>query len=148
MFAPRDILIIRMLSEEWTYQEIGRELGISRWTVKARVSAMRRKLHVKTSEEAIQIVLTESDTLIRPRIPVLPTEKQLACLRLAMCGYPNKLIARELGISCQAVKKHMSDLYDVLNAMDRCHAACIAIQTGLIVLSELDIRSQKRRWCS
>lgn len=137
MFTPRDIMIVRLVDQGWTYQEIGRELGISRWTVKSRVSMMCRRLNVDSREDAVRIILTDDNTLLRPKQLARPTDRQLACLRLAMQGFSNKQIARSLEITQVTVKMHMSELYERIGAFDRCHAAMIAIAQGWVTLEEL-----------
>ena len=51
-------------------------------------------------------------------------------LRLLAQGYPNKLIARDLGLSEGTVKVHLLAIYRVLNARNRT-AAVVAAQKWL-----------------
>jgi DNA-binding NarL/FixJ family response regulator len=58
------------------------------------------------------------------------TPRQRAVLRLLAQGYPNKLIARDLGLSEGTVKVHLLAIYRVLNARNRT-AAVVAAQKWL-----------------
>jgi DNA-binding NarL/FixJ family response regulator len=58
------------------------------------------------------------------------TPRQDAVLRLLAQGYPNKLIARDLGLSEGTVKVHLLAIYRVLNARNRT-AAVVAAQKWL-----------------
>ena len=48
-------------------------------------------------------------------------------------GLPNKLIARELGISEDTVKQHLSAVYQVLNVHNRTEAVYLISQLGLSI---------------
>jgi DNA-binding NarL/FixJ family response regulator len=56
----------------------------------------------------------------------LLTERQIDVLRLLSGGKPNKLIAREIGISEGTVKIHLAAIYRALNARNRTEAVVIA----------------------
>jgi DNA-binding NarL/FixJ family response regulator len=62
------------------------------------------------------------------------SERETAVLKLAATGSSNKQIARELAISEQTVKGHMSNAFSKLGASDRAHAVAIAVQRGVIFL--------------
>lgn len=48
-------------------------------------------------------------------------------------GLPNKLIARELGVTEATVKSHLSAVFDVLSVRNRTQAALVAAKVGLSV---------------
>jgi len=54
--------------------------------------------------------------------PLKLTERELQILRLIAEGYPNKIIARTLGISAETVKWHLKHLYEKLQASNRTQA--------------------------
>lgn len=62
------------------------------------------------------------------------SDRQIAVLKLAASGSSNKQIARELAISEQTVKGHMSSAFGKLGAIDRAHAVALAVQRGVIYL--------------
>ncbi|MGA0609607.1 response regulator [Caldimonas sp. KR1-144] len=62
------------------------------------------------------------------------SEREVAVLKLAAAGSSNKQIARELAISEQTVKGHMSNAFGKLGAADRAHAVAIAVQRGVLYL--------------
>lgn len=62
------------------------------------------------------------------------SEREIAVLKLAAAGRSNKQIARELAISEQTVKGHMSNAFAKLGAADRAHAVAIAVQRGVLYL--------------
>lgn len=73
-----------------------------------------------------------------PASPVLPniagmTERQVQVLRLALKGAPNKVVARELGISEGTVKSHLSTAYRMLNVRNRTEALYSAARAGLMI---------------
>lgn len=57
--------------------------------------------------------------------------RQLDVLRRALTGVPNKLIARELGISEGTVKSHLSAVFRVMNVRNRTEAVYSAARSGL-----------------
>ncbi len=69
-----------------------------------------------------------------PAIPGL-TPRQDEVLRLLAQGFPNKLIARDLGLSEGTVKVHLLAIYRVLNARNRT-AAVVAAQKWLQAAQE------------
>jgi DNA-binding NarL/FixJ family response regulator len=62
------------------------------------------------------------------------TEREMAVLRIAAHGYPNKLIASELGISSQTVQVHLRNIFGKLGVSNRSEAIAYAIQHGWITL--------------
>lgn len=61
------------------------------------------------------------------------TPRQVEVYRAATRGLPNKLIARELGISEATVKTHLTAVYAVLGVRNRTEAAYQASRDGLKV---------------
>jgi LuxR family maltose regulon positive regulatory protein len=60
------------------------------------------------------------------------TGRELEVLRLIAAGRSNQRIARELFVSLDTVKKHVSHLLGKLGAANRTEAAARARQLGLI----------------
>ncbi len=67
--------------------------------------------------------------------PLTPREMEI--LKLITKGYSNKEIARELHISRQTVKNHMSAILRKLAVNDRTQAAILALKRGWIPLTEV-----------
>ncbi len=67
---------------------------------------------------------------IRQAFPHL-TERQADVLRAALRGLPNKLIARELGISDGTVKTHLSAVFRELDVQSRTEALYVAAKHGV-----------------
>lgn len=63
------------------------------------------------------------------------TERQLEVLRLMSDGRPNKIIARELGITEATVKLHVSAILQALDVHNRTEAVLEAARRGLSVRS-------------
>jgi DNA-binding NarL/FixJ family response regulator len=59
------------------------------------------------------------------------TPRQLDVLRCLMRGQPNKLIARELGLTEGTVKIHIAAILRVLQARNRTEAVVVARDLGL-----------------
>ena len=53
-------------------------------------------------------------------------------LALIARGMPNKVIARELGVSEKTVKTHVSNILGKLGLTDRTQAALYAVREGLV----------------
>lgn len=64
------------------------------------------------------------------RLRNLLTERQLDVLRLLARGKPNKLIARDLGISEGTVKIHLAAIFRALNVRNRVEAVVAAQKLG------------------
>ena len=67
---------------------------------------------------------------VRQAFPCL-TERQADVLRSALRGLPNKLIARELGISDGTVKTHLSAIFRELDVQSRTEAVYVAAKHGV-----------------
>lgn len=59
------------------------------------------------------------------------TERELEVLRCVAKGLPNKLIARNLGISEKTVKAHLTRIYHQIGVTDRTQAALWARERGV-----------------
>jgi NarL family two-component system response regulator LiaR len=73
------------------------------------------------------------DTLAREEDPLdrlTPREREV--LVLIARGFPNKLIARELGVSEKTVKTHVGHVLAKLGVFDRTQAAVLAVRAGLV----------------
>jgi two-component system, NarL family, response regulator LiaR len=62
----------------------------------------------------------------------LLTAREQEVLSLIARGLPNKLIARELGVSEKTVKTHVSNVLGKLGVTDRTQAALYAVREGLV----------------
>ena len=60
------------------------------------------------------------------------TPREREVLVLIGRGFPNKLIARELGLSEKTVKSHVGRVLSKLRVTDRTQAAVIAVRAGLV----------------
>ncbi|MEG0245781.1 Transcriptional regulatory protein DegU [compost metagenome] len=69
---------------------------------------------------------SHSDTPSLETLSELLTERQVDVLRLLSQGKPNKLIARELGISEGTVKIHLAAVFRALNVRNRTEAVVTA----------------------
>ncbi len=67
---------------------------------------------------------------VRQAFPHL-TERQADVLRAALRGLPNKLIARELGISDGTVKTHLSAVFRELDVQSRTEALYVVAKHGV-----------------
>ena len=73
------------------------------------------------------------DTLaggVEPLDLLTPREREV--LELIGRGFPNKLIARELGLSEKTVKTHVGHVLAKLGVTDRTQAAVLAVRAGLV----------------
>ena len=60
------------------------------------------------------------------------TPREREVLELIGRGFPNKLIARELGVSEKTVKTHVGNVLAKLGVTDRTQAAVVAVRAGLV----------------
>jgi DNA-binding NarL/FixJ family response regulator len=65
------------------------------------------------------------------RLEARLSERELEVLRCVSKGLPNKLIARNLGISEKTVKAHLTRIYQQIGVTDRTQAALWAREHGL-----------------
>ena len=68
----------------------------------------------------------------RPSPASLLTPRETEVLALIARGQPNKVIARELGVSEKTVKTHVSNVLGKLGVTDRTQAALYAVREGLV----------------
>ena len=77
-------------------------------------------------------VMAELVESSRPRGGALLTPRETEVLALIARGQPNKVIARELGVSEKTVKTHVSNVLGKLGVSDRTQAALYAVREGLV----------------
>lgn len=77
-------------------------------------------------------VLAELVESGRPSPASLLTPRESEVLALIARGQPNKVIARELGVSEKTVKTHVSNVLGKLGVTDRTQAALYAVREGLV----------------
>jgi DNA-binding NarL/FixJ family response regulator len=88
-------------------------------------------LSPRVTAELLARVREEPAPRAMPGTPRL-TNRELEVLRLVADGKPNPEISRELGISEQTVKTHVSSLLEKLGVDNRIQAAVYAVRKGLI----------------
>ena len=66
------------------------------------------------------------------------TEREMSVLRAAAHGSPNKVIAKQLGISGQTVQVHLRNIFGKLGVNSRSEAVAHAIRHGWITLENSD----------
>lgn len=78
------------------------------------------------------------EILIRPtkQNQSVLTEHQLDILRMVAEGYPNKLIAEELGLSPMTIKNWMHRICLKLDASCRTRAVVLALHKGLLLFDD------------
>jgi len=81
------------------------------------------------SAEAVAGLGPDEGPLVEPLTP-----RELDVLALVAEGLPNKVIARELGISDQTVKFHVASITGKLGASNRTDAVRRAVRRGLVTL--------------
>jgi DNA-binding NarL/FixJ family response regulator len=64
----------------------------------------------------------------------MPTEREMAVLRLAARGWTNKAIAAELQLSDRTVQGHLANIYGKLGVATRTEAVTKALRFGWLVL--------------
>ena len=72
---------------------------------------------------------------------ITPREKEV--LKLIGEGFPNKQIAKLLGISAKTVEKHRASLMTKLDMHNAAALAAYAVQRGLISTEDIDLTSEK-----
>jgi NarL family two-component system response regulator LiaR len=77
-------------------------------------------------------VMAELVESSRPSPASLLTPREHEVLALIARGQPNKVIARELGVSEKTVKTHVSNVLGKLGVSDRTQAALYAVREGLV----------------
>jgi two-component system, NarL family, response regulator LiaR len=77
-------------------------------------------------------VMAELVESSRPSPASLLTPRESEVLALIALGQPNKVIARELGVSEKTVKTHVSNVLGKLGVSDRTQAALYAVREGLV----------------
>ena len=60
------------------------------------------------------------------------TERELEVLRLLATGAPNRAIAKELVVTLDTVKRHLSNLFSKLEVANRTQAVARARELGLL----------------
>ncbi|GAB7540516.1 hypothetical protein CS8_001770 [Cupriavidus sp. 8B] len=120
--------VLVLMQEGLLNKDIAHRLGITEHTVKEHVSAILKRLGVRTRFQAVSWMkrLNEHDQSFEPAqsIPITPeelglTQRQGAVLVQLLEGLPNKLIARNLGLSINTVKEHVSAILQRLDLRTR-----------------------------
>ncbi len=155
--TPRELDVLRLVSQGLTNRRIGRGLGISEKTVKNHLSAIYAKIGAADRTQAAMFALATAgdgaprtdardeerricrregtaapEERLGPRSrPAGLTAREMDVLRLVTRGMTNRMIACDLGISEQTVKNHLSAIYTKIGAADRTQAALYAVTSGL-----------------
>lgn len=87
-------------------------------------------LHETSARPAASAPLAGSPIDVSQAFPAL-TGRQADVLRATLRGLPNKLIARELGISDATVKTHLSAIFRELDVQSRTEAVYVAAKHGV-----------------
>jgi DNA-binding NarL/FixJ family response regulator len=77
---------------------------------------------LENSAPPVPTARVETTASLEDRLRKLLTERQIDVLRLLSQGKPNKLIARDLGISEGTVKIHLAAIFRALNVRNRVEA--------------------------
>ena len=85
------------------------------------------------SEELLELLEKSRKDVPVLKLELSPRERQI--LGYVAQGFVNKEIAKELGISEQTVKNHVTSILRRLHAKDRTEAVVIAIKQGLFSVS-------------
>jgi two-component system response regulator DegU len=92
-----------------------------------------RELESWINDQIMTMTGTAGNYVVYPDehyIPLSPRETEI--LQFVTDGLSNKEIARELGISQQTVKNHMTSILNKLNVKDRTQAAVTALKHGWV----------------
>ncbi|MDP9238171.1 MAG: LuxR C-terminal-related transcriptional regulator [Chloroflexota bacterium] len=119
--TPREQEVIELLSTGLTNEEIARQLDISLDGVKYHVSGILRRLRVENRREAASLHLGTEGGVLTPR--------ELEVIELLSTGLTNEEIARQLGISLDGVKYHVSAILRRLDVGSRREAASLHLRT-------------------
>lgn len=78
---------------------------------------------------------------IRVDVKTLPnlTERDVETLQLIACGATNQVLARHFSVSTATTGRRLTELFERLGARDRTHAAVIAMVTGVVKISQLQM---------
>lgn len=111
-------------AEGFWYKEMGKE---------SLISVMDRVMDGETvypeCKQIVNIGVAKSDEF---------TEKELVVLRLMTGGYSNQEIADKLGVSLNAIKKHISNMLEKSCLRSRTELAVRARETGLVILDRTE----------
>lgn len=111
-------------AEGFWYKETGKE---------SLISVMDRVMDGETvypeCKQIVNIGVAKSDEF---------TEKELVVLRLMTGGYSNQEIADKLGVSLNAIKKHISNMLEKSCLRSRTELAVRARETGLVILDRTE----------
>ena len=73
-----------------------------------------------------------ADVMMRPAL----TPRETEILRMLVTGWTNKRIGQEMHISENTVRNHVNHIFSKLEVADRTEAAMVAVQRGLVLLSD------------
>lgn len=131
--GARVLLLSAFDGEEHVFQAM--EAGVCGYLTKnsacADVLAAIRSIH--QGETVFPPELAAKAEARRDRPGLTPREVQI--LQLLAGGNSNKEIARQLGFSESLIKQELVRIFDKLGARDRAHAATLAIERGIVDLS-------------
>ncbi|WP_254615695.1 LuxR C-terminal-related transcriptional regulator [Cupriavidus basilensis] len=126
--TQRQRSVLVLMQEGLLNKDIAQRMGLTEHTVKEHVSAILKRLGVRTRFQAVSRMkrLNEHDQSFEPAqsTPITPeelglTQRQGAVLVQLLEGLPNKLIARNLGLSLNTVKEHVSAILQRLDLRTR-----------------------------
>jgi DNA-binding NarL/FixJ family response regulator len=118
--TPREQEVLTQIRTGATVDEVATRLAIAPSTVKTHLTAIRQKTSARTK---IDLMLPELDAQGFDSDAYGFSSRQNQVLALLLEGRSNREIARELWLSPETIKDHLSNIYARLNVRSRYEAA-------------------------
>lgn len=83
-------------------------------------------------EPSVDLARATDATGAQPFARLSPRQHEVA--QLLLQGQPNKVIARQLGLSEGTIKAHVSAIYQIIGAKNRLEAVTLAAKSGIAVM--------------
>jgi DNA-binding NarL/FixJ family response regulator len=129
-----ELFVLQHLARGWTYRMISRSLGMSMTTVQGKVACVRRLLQASNTASAIAEAYRHRllfDLMPKPGV-VIPDPVLQDILGDMAAGLRDQEIAAKYGMKWPTVRHHIQQLYDLLDARNRCQTVAQGYRYGCL----------------
>lgn len=134
--TAREVQVLSLIADGMTNEEVAKQLGIARHTVKSHMAHILDALGAQNSAHAVAIAHCRGQIEPRRRVPwnADVSYREVQVLEGVAVGLTDLQIGRKLWVSQHTIKSHLRRIYGKLGVCSRAQAVDTAFRSGLLVV--------------
>jgi len=134
--TAREVQVLSLIADGMTNEEVAKQLGIARHTVKSHMAHILDALGAQNSAHAVAIAHCRGQIEPRRRVPwnADVSYREVQVLEGVAVGMTDLQIGRKLWVSQHTIKSHLRRIYGKLGVCSRAQAVDTAFRSGLLVV--------------